>query len=59
MNYWMIVVGIWMMFAFCVVLFIRGAQVRDPVMGRKAESPADHDGTESFALGRARSCQAD
>jgi hypothetical protein len=48
-----------MMFAFCVVLFIRGAQVRDPVMGRKAESPADHDGTESFALGRARSYQAD
>jgi hypothetical protein len=59
MNYWMIVVGIWMMFAFCVVLFIRGAQVRDPAIGRKAETPADSDGADAFALGRARSYRAD
>lgn len=52
---WMIVLGIWMMVAFSVVLFVRGAQVREPGFERRA----DADDREAFALGRGRTLSLD
>jgi hypothetical protein len=36
MSTWMVIVGIWAMFAVCVVLFIRGATSRVAHAGEKA-----------------------
>jgi hypothetical protein len=36
----MVVVGVWAMFAFCVVLFVRGASSRADHPNRTQEKPA-------------------
>jgi hypothetical protein len=59
MNHWMIFLAVWMMFAFCVVLFIRGATVRETAPVRHAEAPAENDDGNTFALSRARSYRPD
>jgi hypothetical protein len=59
MNHWMIFLAVWMMFAFCVVLFIRGATVRETAPDRHAKAPAASSDRDAFALGRARSSSPD
>ncbi|WP_156954256.1 hypothetical protein [Paraburkholderia acidipaludis] len=54
MEKFMVVAGIWIMCAFCAVLFIRGASAPEMRRVRAEDGPAEDEETAQFAYERKR-----